>query len=309
VKNDTSLQEAKKVFRMLSEWGWPQERARIVLSMIDRRIKYRQAGDEMDILGLLLQEIRKLDLPLLESFISGSPKVESLSTNPAGRVNSVLKGAASSIVHKQMHHVASEVLALLDEVGNVASVLDGPGELAPPTDEEVEPDPQDGQLTVHLAPAPPVSAPVPIGRIKPQSVVRPVSFVAPSVAPVVETAQIPEAEPMQEVIARAAASAPTQAPPAPAQAPAMAVSSTPNIADMIRRTSPSSRVQDPLQAVPEPDVEPDPTSEESRDAFREARVLIDRWKRESSAKNPFSARSIWRRSRTFQIAKDKTGTQ
>ena len=81
---------------------------------------------------------------------------------------------------------------------------------------------------------------------------------------------------------------------------------------MIRGTSPSPRPREHLQAVPEPGApvpESDPTPEESRDAFREARVLIDRWKRQSSAKNPFSARSIWRRNRTFQIEKEKTGTK
>jgi cellulose biosynthesis protein BcsQ len=296
VKNDTSLQEAKKVFGMLGEWGWPQERARIVLSMIDRRIKYRQAGDEMDVLGLLLQEIRKLGYPLLESFISGSPKVESLSTNPAGRVNSVLQGAAGSIVHKQLHHVASEVLALLDEVGNAAAVLDAPNEVSPPTDEEVEPEFEDGQLTVRVQPAP-----VPIARIELESVAAPA--VAPAPAPAPAQAQAPAAARRVEFI-RPAAQAPT----------------TPNIADMIRGTSPS-RSREHLQAVPEPAPAPipeatleagpegDPTPEESRDAFREARVLIDRWKRQSSAKNPFSARSIWRRNRTFQIEKDKTGTR
>ncbi len=287
VKNDTSLQEAKKVFSMLGEWGWPQERARIVLSMIDRRIKYRQDGDDLDILGLLLGEIRKLGFPLLESFISGSPKVESLSTNPAGRVSSVLQGAAGSIVHKQMHHVASEVLALLDEVGNAAAVLDAPAELAAPTEEEVEPEFEDTRLTVTLAPAPapePSSAPVappPVARIEFECVEAP----APAPAPRVEVPAAPAPS--------------TQAP-------------TPNIADMIRGTSPSPRPREHLQAVPEPGApvpESDPTPEESRDAFREARVLIDRWKRQSSAKNPFSARSIWRRNRTFQIEKEKTGTK
>jgi cellulose biosynthesis protein BcsQ len=47
VKNDTSLREARKVFGILDEWSWPRERARIVLSMLDRRIKYRD-GDDLD---------------------------------------------------------------------------------------------------------------------------------------------------------------------------------------------------------------------------------------------------------------------
>ena len=239
VKNDTSLQEAKKVFSLLDEWSWPHERARIVLSMIDRRIKYRQAGDEIDILALLIQEIRKLGYPLLESFISGSPKVESLSTNPAGRVNSVLQGAAGSIVHRQLHHVASEALAILDEVSADTAIAVGPAEVPPPTAEEVEPDSEDDALTVAVA-EPPRATPLSVIQVSPK----------PHISAV----------------------------PDPAPAPAASEST-------------------------------DITPEESKDAFREARVLIDRWKRGSSARNPFSARSIWRRSRTFQIEKAKTGTK
>lgn len=113
VKNDTSLQEAKKLFSLFDEWSWPHERARIILSMIDRRIKFRD-GEQQDVLALLLTEIRKLGYPLLESFISGSPKVESLSTNPAGRVTPVLQGAKGSMVHHQLYHVAREVLEALE---------------------------------------------------------------------------------------------------------------------------------------------------------------------------------------------------
>ena len=277
VKNDTSLQEAKKVFGVLKDWGWPQDRARIVLSMIDRRIKYRHAGDEMDVLGLLLQEIRKLGYPLLESFISGSPKVESLSTNPQGRVNSVLQGAAGSIVHRQLHHVASEVLALLDEVGTSNTLLEAPMPVAPPTEEEVEPDEEDCTLTISVPARAPVAAPTPAPTVR-------LERVAP-VVPVTRAASQPPV--------------PVAATPAP----------TPNIADMIRGTSPSAVPQQPVATrdhlKPVAAVEP----EESRDAFREARVLIDRWKKQSSARNPFSARSIWRRNRRFEIDKEQTGTE
>lgn len=115
VKNDTSLNEAKKVFGLLEELRLPLDRARIILSIIDQRIKYR-GSDQPDLLALLLSEIRLLGYPLLESFISGSPKVESLSSNPDGRVSSVLHGAPGSIVRRQLHHVALEVLdALMDE--------------------------------------------------------------------------------------------------------------------------------------------------------------------------------------------------
>jgi cellulose biosynthesis protein BcsQ len=198
VKNDTSLREARKVFGILDEWSWPRDRARIVLSMLDRRIKYRD-GDDMDVLSLLLRQIRKEGYPLLESFISGSPKIESLSTNPEGRVMSILQGAPNSIVHRQMHHVAEELLKVLDQVSLTGA--DGPAEVPPATPEELEPEPE---------------------------------------------------------------------------------------------TTVFSDV----------DVTPD----ECRDAFREARNLIDRWKRQSGTRNPLSSRSLWRRGRTaFDLA--ETGTK
>jgi cellulose biosynthesis protein BcsQ len=198
VKNDTSLREARKVFGILDEWSWPRERARIVLSMLDRRIKYRD-GEDLDVLSLLLRQIRKEGYPLLESFISGSPKIESLSTNPEGRMMSILHGAPNSIVHRQMHHVAEELLKALDQVSLTSVDATGPVEVPPATPEELEPEPT---------------------------------------------------------------------------------------------------------ASSDVDVTPD----ECRDAFREARNLIDRWKRQSSTRNPLSSRSLWRRGRTaFDLA--GTGTK
>ena len=101
VKNDTSLLEAKRVFGLFDGWSRPRERARITLSMIDRRITFRE-GEHLGVRALLLMEIRKLGDPILQSFISGSPKVESLSTNPAEQVTSVLQGATGSIVNHQL---------------------------------------------------------------------------------------------------------------------------------------------------------------------------------------------------------------
>jgi hypothetical protein len=183
---------------VLDEWSWPRERARIVLSMLDRRIKYRD-GDDLDVLALLLRQIRKEGYPLLESFISGSPKIESLSTNPEGRVMSILQGAPNSIVHRQMHHVAEELLKALDQVSLTSVDATGPVVVPPATPEELEPEPT---------------------------------------------------------------------------------------------------------AFTDVDVTPD----ECRDAFREARNLIDRWKRQSATRNPLSSRSLWRRGRAaFDLA--ETGTK
>ena len=115
VADDPSLREADKLFELMELSGMPRERGRVLLSMIDRRIKYREC-QEQDILGLLVSRIRERGYPLLESFLSRSPKVESLTTNPDGRAHSMLAAAPGSIVTLQMRHVADELLKWLDRV-------------------------------------------------------------------------------------------------------------------------------------------------------------------------------------------------
>jgi cellulose biosynthesis protein BcsQ len=107
-----SLGEAQKVFDLLVGWRRPRESARILLSLIDLRIRYSH-GETRDVLSLLLAEIRRLGLPLFETFLSSSPKVESLQTNPARVAQTILHGAPGSIVHRQMQHLADEVLRVL----------------------------------------------------------------------------------------------------------------------------------------------------------------------------------------------------
>jgi cellulose biosynthesis protein BcsQ len=107
-----SIAEAAKVFELLHLWGRPRDAARILLSQVDLRVKY-PSGEARDILALLLREIRRLEYPLLGTFVSSSPKVEALLSNPDRVVRSVLHGAPSSLVHRQLHHLAEEVLAIL----------------------------------------------------------------------------------------------------------------------------------------------------------------------------------------------------
>jgi cellulose biosynthesis protein BcsQ len=113
VADDLSLREADKLFELMDRCGMPRERGRVLLSMIDRRIKYRD-GHEPDVLALLVSRIRERGYPLLESFLSRSPKIESLTTNPDGRARSILAAAPGSIVTNQMRHVTDELLKWLD---------------------------------------------------------------------------------------------------------------------------------------------------------------------------------------------------
>jgi cellulose biosynthesis protein BcsQ len=71
VKDGASLAEAQKVFDQLTEWNQPRERARILLSLMDLRVKY-QNGEKRDIMALLLSQIRRRGYPLFDGFISRS---------------------------------------------------------------------------------------------------------------------------------------------------------------------------------------------------------------------------------------------
>ena len=123
VKDQASLIQAQKVFRLLQDCGRSSECARVVLSMVDRRIKYQEAGGA-DVLELLTAEIRQRGYPLLESFVSHSPKVAALETSPTGSLVPALIGAPRSVIHRQFHHAAHDVLKLLDRFGLPADHCD-----------------------------------------------------------------------------------------------------------------------------------------------------------------------------------------
>jgi len=112
VKDRASLSEAQKVFELLKGWGQPRERARVLLTLVDLRIKYRE-GCEGDVLSLLVSELRQRRFPLFETFVSRSPKIESLYTSPDERPLAILAGAPDSVVHDQMRHLAVDVLSAL----------------------------------------------------------------------------------------------------------------------------------------------------------------------------------------------------
>ena len=137
VTDHSSLSEARRVFELMDDWGRPQQRARVLLSLVDRRVRFRE-GEERDVLTLLLNDIRQRGYPLFESFVSRSPAIEALYTNPDRRAYAILHRARKSLIHRQMHHLAQDVLDALDEVAprvgatehsSSADSTDGPLEL------------------------------------------------------------------------------------------------------------------------------------------------------------------------------------
>ena len=122
VSDHASLIQAERIYALLREWNLPPQHARVVLSMVDLRIKYAE-GEARDILALLVSAIRRCGYPLFDSFISRSQKVESLYTNPEGRAYSILHGAEGSLVQRQMHHLADDVLRALEPAAPPAPEL------------------------------------------------------------------------------------------------------------------------------------------------------------------------------------------
>ncbi len=123
VKDQASLLEAEKVYAMLEAWGRPRSDAQIVLSMIDLHIKYEAHNEDRDILSLLLTRIRERGYPVLPSFLSYSPKVESLHTNPDGSALSLLHHAEGSLVHRQMRHLAEDVLKRMEASPSLDTIV------------------------------------------------------------------------------------------------------------------------------------------------------------------------------------------
>ena len=133
VKDQASFIEAKRVFDLIERSGRARESARILLSLVDMRVKYRE-GEDSDVLAHLLSEIRRAEYPVFETFISRSPKVESLYTNPEGRAVAILQGARHSTVHRQMIQLTHEVVRQLEALPP-ASLARGAGSEATSTDE------------------------------------------------------------------------------------------------------------------------------------------------------------------------------
>lgn len=113
VADQTSLDQAERIYALLERFGKPRAQGHILLSLVDRRVKYRESEDA-DVLALLLSQIRARGYPCLASFLSRSPKIESLYTNRERRAHSILHGARGSLVHRQMTHLASDVLGVCE---------------------------------------------------------------------------------------------------------------------------------------------------------------------------------------------------
>ena len=103
-----SLEEAAKTFRILEVAGLDVAKARVLLTLVDRRTRIRESSKPL--VDRLREEIRSRGWPMYETQISRSPRVETLNSGTAKPL-SILHHARGTAVHGQLRALAEEVLA------------------------------------------------------------------------------------------------------------------------------------------------------------------------------------------------------
>lgn len=107
VSDWASLEEAGKVFAILARAGFP-DRARVVLTLVDRRTHVESTGEELA--DRLREEIERRGWPVCRASISRSPRVEALNSE-SDQPLSILHAARGTAVHRELRELAEEVAA------------------------------------------------------------------------------------------------------------------------------------------------------------------------------------------------------
>ncbi len=102
----SSLEEAGKIFRILERSQVGRGRARVVFTLVDHRARATGGGT---LLQALLEEVRSRRWPYYKTYLSRSPKVESLNS-ATSKPLSILHHARGTAVHGQMRELTHEVL-------------------------------------------------------------------------------------------------------------------------------------------------------------------------------------------------------
>jgi cellulose biosynthesis protein BcsQ len=122
----SSLENSKNIFALLERSGKDKDVLALIPCLVDERIKFDcEFRDQKTLLRTLAAE---LGYRCLNTSISISPKVESLTTNPDGKIYPILTHAQGTEVHGQFREIAQDLLRGLDALPEPrASCLYRPG--------------------------------------------------------------------------------------------------------------------------------------------------------------------------------------
>lgn len=107
VKDAPSLENCRHLYDFFAEENLSRKALRILPCLVDSRIRYD--GPFRDPYQLLKAYAINRGYRCFEGFIAKSPKVESLNTNPEGKIYPVLTHGRSTEVHLQLSHLARQV--------------------------------------------------------------------------------------------------------------------------------------------------------------------------------------------------------
>lgn len=107
VKDAPSLENCKHLYDFFDRQGLSRRALRVLPCLVDQRIRYD--GPFRDPYQLLKAYAINRGYRCLEGYIAKSPKVESLNTNPEGRIYPVLTHGRGTEVHVQFTHLARQL--------------------------------------------------------------------------------------------------------------------------------------------------------------------------------------------------------
>ncbi len=107
VKDAPSMDNCRHIYDFFDTHGLSRRPLRILPCLVDGRIHYE--GPFRDPYQLLKAYAINRGYRCMEGYIAKSPKVESLNTNPEGKIYPVLSHGRHTDVHTQMTHVARQV--------------------------------------------------------------------------------------------------------------------------------------------------------------------------------------------------------
>jgi cellulose biosynthesis protein BcsQ len=121
VKDMASLENCRNIFALFEQRGMDKKSLALIPCLVDERIKFD--GIFKDQKTLLRAFAVNRGYRCLDTFISKSPKVESLNTNPDGRIYPILTHARGTEVHSQFTDIARDLLRSLDATTEPRSCL------------------------------------------------------------------------------------------------------------------------------------------------------------------------------------------
>ncbi len=121
VKDLPSLENCKNIFALFDQSGIDKKSLSLIPCLIDSRIKFD--GIFRDQKTLLRAIAVNRGYRCLDTYISKSPKVESLNTNPDGKIYPILTHARGTEVHSQFMEISRDILRGLDATTETRACL------------------------------------------------------------------------------------------------------------------------------------------------------------------------------------------